>query len=353
MPVPVRERIGAASVAALLIADLVAVVAVGSPRHAGAVGIPSTSTPTTSTTTTGPPVGVYPLTGLPAYTTRLLPRPALSVKVDNAPDARPQLGLNSADLVTEELVEGGLTRFMATFQSRDAASVGPIRSARPVDADLLRELGGGIFAYSGASAGALAPVQQRSGSVLLSPERGATVFDRVPGRPAPANLFASTTALYAAGHQLSAHLGPPRPLFHYSPQPPDGPAAHTVTLAFSGNSSSGWTASGGVWERTQDGAPARLADGSVITADNVVVLSVATRPSGIYDVRGNQTPLTIFTGSGTCWILRDGVVVKGTWQRPTTDGAVSLVDAGGQPIPLKPGRTWMELLPTPSTPSIS
>ncbi len=106
----------------------------------------------------GPPVaavrppsgpGVYPLTRLPATDAARQHRPALSVKIDDVGEARPQAGLNSADLVTDILVEGGLTRLMATFQSQDTGTIGPIRSARPVDADLLRELGGGIFALRG------------------------------------------------------------------------------------------------------------------------------------------------------------------------------------------------------------
>ena len=85
----------------------------------------------------------------------------------------------------------------------------------------------------------------------------------------------------------------------------------------------------------------------------MVVLSVAVGPTGIFDTAGNEDPLDIATGSGPCWILRDGKVIAGTWQRPSITDTVRLVDSSGAVIPLQPGRTWMELLPRPGTPGLS
>jgi hypothetical protein len=342
-----RERVVAVCVVVLLIADGIAAAALpqsSSPK--GAADSPGAPVLPASTTTTGPPVGVSPLTGLPAYSVPVLDRPALSVKVDNAPDARPQAGLDDADIVTEELVEGGITRFLVTFQSHDAALVGPIRSVRPVDADLLDELGGGIFAFSGGSAGALAPVQQHSGATLVAPGAPLADFQRVPGRIAPANLFASTLSLYAAGGKLGGHRPPAPALFTYSPQPPAGATpVHAAGLAFSTSSSTAWDWNATKWVRTGDGVPATAAD--------VVVLSVTTRPSGVRDIRGNENPLSVLTGSGRCWILRDGVMIQGTWQRPSTETPVQLVGADQTTMTLAPGRTWIELLPVPATPLFS
>jgi hypothetical protein len=296
----------------------------------------------------GPP---FPLTGLPSGGSPNLVRPALSIKVDNAPSARPQAGLQSADLVTEELVEGGLTRFFVTYQSQDAALVGPVRSARPVDADLLNELGGGLFGYAGAAAGEIAPVRARSGAVLLDDTTAPQAFRRDRGRPSPSNLFTSTVALYGLGTRPG--MAPPPQLFTYSASAPVGTPAPTVTLRFSGMSVASWRALlTGAYQRLQNGTPTVDQDGSAITADNVVILSVAIGHTGIYDTAHNEDPLVIVTGSGPAWVLRDGVLEVGQWSRPDWQSKMALSLPDGSAMTLRPGRTWIELLPLPATPSL-
>lgn len=311
----------------------------------------TTAAPTT--TAPPPPPPFAPLTGLLVGATNN--RPALSVKIDNSPPALPQWGLDHADLVTDELVEGGLTRLMATFQSDDAALVGPIRSARPVDAALLRELGGGIFAYSGAAAGEIAPVKADSTATLVSAEANGAAFQLIPGRRAPYSTSSTTAALYAAGTQAGAAAVPPRPLFTYNANLPAAPPAVHATLPMSPQSSAAWDwdPASKTYLRSQNGAPDVLADGTRVSTVNVVVLSVAIGPTGIFDTAGNEDPLVIATGSGPCWILRDGKVIAGTWQRPSITDTVHLVDPTGATIPLEPGKTWMELLPRPGAPGLS
>jgi DUF3048 family protein len=305
------------------------------------------------TTAPPPPLPVAPLTGL--LVSALNNRPALSVKVDNSPPALPQWGLDRADLVTDELVEGGLTRLMATYQSQDSPLVGPIRSARPVDAALLRELGGGIFAYSGAAAGEIAPVKADSTATLVSAEALGSAFHQIPGRRAPYSTSSTTADLYAAGTQAGAAAVPPRPLFTYNTTLPTAPPAAHATLPMSPQSSAGWDwdPAARAYLRSQNGSADVLADGSRVSTVNVVVLSVAIGPTGIFDTAGNEDPLVIATGSGPCWILRDGKVIAGTWQRPSITDTVHLVDPSGAAIPLEPGKTWMELLPRPGAPGLS
>ncbi len=315
---------------------------------------PSTSMPTTTTTSTEPSGPPSPLTGLPSANPATLGRPALSIKIDNAPDARPQAGLNQADLVTEELVEGGLTRFLASFQSQDTPVVGPVRSARLVDADLLRELGGGIFAFSGAAAGELPPIVSTSGAVLITPDTAGAGFRRDTSRPAPANVFSSTAALYEAGLARDPTLTAPPPLFTYDTTPATGAPASGVTVTFSGAANAVWTWSPATasYTRTEDGTPHLLADGQTVAATDVVIVSVGVRDSGFVDPAHNPVPEVIVTGSGPCWVLRDGVVEQGTWQRPDASVAMTLTGADGQPLTLRPGRTWLELLPIPGIPVI-
>jgi hypothetical protein len=310
-------------------------------------------TTTTPPTTAPPPPPFAPLTGQLVSATNN--RPALSVKIDNTPPALPQWGLDRADLVTDELVEGGLTRLMATFQSQDAPVVGPIRSARPVDAALLRELGGGIFAYSGAAAGEIAPVIADSTSTLVSADANGSAFQQIPGRHAPYSTASTTGDLYAAGTQAGAAAVPPRPLFTYNTNPPAAPPAAHASLPMSAQSNAGWDwdPASQTYLRSQNGAPDVLADGTRISTVNVVVLSVAIGPTGIFDNAGNEDPLVIATGSGPCWVLRDGKVIAGTWQRPSITDTVHLVDPSGATIALEPGKTWMELLPRPAAPGLS
>jgi len=349
------RRTGAAALAAVsLLLSLPACAGGGhhpaaAPSTTGAVQHPVTTAPTTSTTVLGGPP--FPLTGLPSGGSANIARPALSIKIDNAPSARPQAGLQLADVVTEELVEGGLTRFFATYQSQDAAKVGPVRSARLVDADLLTQLGGGVFAFAGAAAGVLGPVRARSGAVLVDDTTAPQAFYRAPGHPAPSNLYTSTAALYLAGSRPG--MAAPPPLFTYSATAPAGAPTANMTLRFSSASVISWRAlATGGYQRLQNGFPAVDEDGSPVTADNVVVLSVAVGHSGIYDAAHNESPLVIVTGTGAAWVLRDGTVSVGRWTRPDDASALALTAADGTTMALHPGRTWVELLPLPAAPSL-
>src|SRR5436305_10233595 len=206
-----RGRMRSCFVAVAVLVLVGSVASCGAKKsHATATASTSSAAATTTVpapTTTAPPP-VFPLTGLltgggPAT------RPALSVKIDNISAALPQSGLNNADLVYEELVEGGQTRLFAVFQSQDADPVGPIRSARPVDADLLDQLGGGIFAYSGAAAGEIAPSEDHSGATLLSNDNGVSAFYRDRSRSAPHNVYSSTGELYQAGADVGNQSAAP------------------------------------------------------------------------------------------------------------------------------------------------
>jgi len=307
--------------------------------------------PTTAAPTTAAPPPVFPLTGQPA-TGGLAARPALSVKVDNTRAARPQAGLNDADLVHEELVEGGLTRLLVTYHSRDAAEVAPVRSVRPVDGPLLRQLGGGLFGFSGGAAGVLERVRRSSGATFLDPGQAPAAYRRLADRPAPYNLATSTAALYRAGGR--AEPGPPPPFLTFAGQPPaGGRQAARVGLRFSPSSRAAWRWDGaaGRYLREQDGAPDRLADGRPVTTDNVVVLRVAIRLDENRDVLGNRTPDPVVVGRGQAWLLRDGRAAAGSWRRAAVDRPLRLLGQDGEPLALRPGRTWVELLPSTERPA--
>ncbi|MCL6538430.1 MAG: DUF3048 domain-containing protein [Acidothermus sp.] len=286
---------------------------------------------------------VFPLTGLPAANGNAL-RPSLAIKIDNVAGSFPQAGLNAADIVVDTPVEGGLTRLFAVFQSQDAALVGPIRSARPVDGDLLRLLGGGYFAYSGANAQEIAPVKANSTAFLMSFDADNSLFEKLPGRSIPHEVFDSTTRLYAYAEHADPKMPPPHPIFQYDPTPASGPTTAGVVVHFP-SATAGWQWNGRRYLRTQDGRPDLLTDGSQVSADNIVIMRVALKDRGIRDVTGAVEPWPQVIGSGECWVLRDGVRVPGTWSRTSLTAPMVLRDGAGQVITLRPGRTWVELAP--------
>ena len=313
----------------------------------------SSAPPTTASAAPTPkPAVVFPLTGLPA-TSAAAARTSLAIKIDNVVGAWPQAGLNQADIVVDTPVEGGLTRLFAVFQSQDAPLVGPVRSARPVDGDLLRLLGGGYFAYSGANAGEIGPVKANSNAVMISFDENNGLFLKRSDHAAPHNVFNTTPRLYSYFSQVKPGLPAPHPYFSYSAAAPaGGTPTNGVTVHFPSATAS-WQWDGREYLRTQDGHPDVLMDGSQVSASDVVVMSVGLRDSGVRDSLRNVEPWPVVTGSGPCWVLRNGVRVQGTWSRPSLTSPMTLTDAAGRPITLQPGRAWVELAPTSSQPRFS
>lgn len=295
--------------------------------------------------------GIAPLTGLPVTDAAVLSRPALSVKVDNVPAARPQAGLNQADLVIETPVEGGLTRLFTVFHSNDAIMIGPIRSARPVDTSLLRMLSGGVFAFSGGVPGTINDIKANSGAALVYADVSPKFFNERKDRRKGHEVFGDSTTLYGAGLERKSGLGAPGSLFTYSATAPSGTPARSVSLTFPATRSR-WTWDGTAWLREQEGTRDLLEDGSQATAANVVVLSVGLTMTDGRDAAGSAVPVPGVIGSGTAWVLRDGVMVQGTWTRQGDDKPFLLRDASGKEIALSAGRTWIELLPKPREPKL-
>jgi hypothetical protein len=316
---------------------------------------PAASTASASPSATASPVPVAvktcPLTGLPPKHGQDIKRVALAVKIDNVNDARPQAGLDRADLVVEETVEGGLTRLFTVFQCDSAADIGPIRSARTSDADLLRLLDGAVFGYSGANPRAIVPVQQNSRAVLIPWDNLPQYFHLDSSRPAPHDVFSSSKTLLGAGIARNHKLNAPRRVFVYGKPKRGGTKVKTVSLTWPAASAS-WTWTGKAWQRTQNGTSDVLRDGHRVSATNVVVMSIAVANSGLRDVLGNPSPDDVVTGSGHVWVLRNGHVIRGTWHRPNRASRMTLKDAAGNVLPLAPGRTWIELLPRPRTPGL-
>lgn len=290
------------------------------------------------------PPPACPLTGRPAPGGTIPDRPALAIKVENLPEARPQSGLDRADVVYEEPVEGGITRFIAIFQCHGSDRVGPVRSGRTTDPEVLVQFGAPAIGYAGGAP----PVERaihRAGLIDVNYDVAAAAYTRDPGRPAPHNLYTTTKALWKAARSKA---GAPDPVFAYADQiAGKSKRARAVHLPFSSYSDVYWRWSGKdhVWQRFHGTEPHALTDGRQVFAANVVVLQVRVAAGSIIDAAGNPSPEVSMTGSGKAYVFRDGRVIVGTWRRPTLADTTALVARDGTPIALAPGATWVELVP--------
>ncbi len=265
--------------------------------------------------------GILPLTGLPGS---VPDRPAAVVKIDNGSRARPQTGLNAADLVIEEEVEGGITRFAAVFHSTSSI-VGPVRSGRTTDIGVLNGLGDPLLLYSGANEvtdsllRAQVRVQNRNAGTSSGYWRSST-------RKAPSNLYTDT-----APHWASAAGGPPPPQFAYRAEasPVPGVADESLTVAYR-NSNAAWTWDGTAWLRTQSGAAHLTASGERVSAANVVVVETAEVATGMVDSSGATVPEFVFVGSGPATVFTAGMRIEGTWTRPTLASVATLTTTDGR-----------------------
>ncbi|HAP76145.1 MAG TPA: hypothetical protein DCR14_08695 [Acidimicrobiaceae bacterium] len=300
----------------------------------------ATTTSEATTTTVPAPVPVYPLTGLPVTDPAVAARPAVVVKIDNNAKARPQSGLNSADIVFEEIVEVQ-TRFAAVFHSQGSDPVGPIRSGRTQDVDLLGSLNRPMFVWSGGNPGVTRVIENsdlRELSALKSSAQGAG-FYRESSRSAPHNLYATTSGAWSLA---PADAGPPPQQFQYlAPgQAPVGEAGAACNGEMDGlRVEWRYDAAAGMYLRTNNGTPHNdLASGQINT-NNVVVMFVNYQASQV----DNRSPEAQTIGSGEVWVFTQGVLVRGTWSRADRLSPITLSDSSGNPILLTPGRTWVEL----------
>jgi hypothetical protein len=310
-----------------------------------------------------------PLTGLPA-TDEVVQRPVLAVKIDNAPAARPQIGLDGADVVFEERVEGGAVRFIALYQSQLPADVGPVRSARPVDVDVLGSFGHPVLAYSGARdevAGML------HGAPIALVTEGAPGVRRESSRRAPHNLFVDAGEVLATGLERGATALGDHAVWTHAAEPsatpagcrgaaPDGAdvgtggdqgapsaadpdcehpgAGITVAMTPTVDTAFAFDETERVYRRRENGE-AHDPSGW----ENVLVLATHQYRGGCCDTAGQPYDETELRGGDELILLRDGERFTGRWDKPDGGAPLRLLDADGEPLALAPGRTWVLLPP--------
>jgi hypothetical protein len=308
-----------------------------------------------------------PLTGVAYMNESEIPEtnyfPAVSCKVDNAPAGRPQFNLNKADIVHVQMVEGGLTRLLVTWHSQPVDKVGPVRSVRPMDADIAAAFGG-IFCYSGGVDMFIALLQDTS--LYLADENtqqsvNPNSFSRTPERFAPHNMVVDMGLLQSQHEDLAA----PQSIFNYAAfldetqayepsSASSGKATTDFTIEYP-EATSYWKGDGsGNLLRDQDGKPHM--DGvseEQVSAKNVVVLEVQIDNTSFVDARYGPISKTIMVGSGKVWVFIDGKHIEGTWSKATQTSPIELLDSTGAVIKLAPGNTWVELKPDTATMTIT
>jgi hypothetical protein len=294
---------------------------------------------------------IAPLTGLVDQSGSTASRPSIAVKIDNAPEARPQSGLDVADIVYEEVVEGGVTRFIAIFHSQAPPLAGPVRSVRPMDPGVLSAYHG-LVAYSGGIPAFVsllrkAPVQDVDVDVATD----AYTWDK--SRAAPHNEYVSPEKLWPKAKGANAE--PPKAMFVYrAAGEAFGDAdAHHVVIPYSPRQTSiyDWDAAAGTWKRTSNGTPHTTTSGAQIAPMNVVIQFVSLHNLDYVDQSGTKVVESTVVGTGDAWILSGGRITKGRWTKDSASAPTKFTDAAGNPVKLTPGRTWVHFAPvgTPVT----
>jgi hypothetical protein len=263
----------------------------------------------------------------------------LAVKIDNIVYARPQTGLARADIVYVLPVEGGLSRLMAIFSSRYPPAVGPVRSAREDDLQLLRQFGRPAFAYSGATP-RLLPYIHRTARIVNLYAGTSSGYYRDLSRVAPYNLYAHTRQLLAQapGASTARDIG-----FRFGPPPAGGQATRSVPVSYpSASFRFTWSAAKGRWLVTMDGTPAVTSGGVRLSAATVVIQHTTVRTSRFKEY-GFRPPYAESVGSGTTLVLCDGRAWAGHWSRPTANGGTTFTTASGGPMTFARGPVWIVL----------
>jgi hypothetical protein len=292
----------------------------------------SASTPTASST---PVATTDPLTGGPTSK-----NPVVAVKIDNTSEAFPQFGIGSADVVYVEQVEGGLTRLIGIFHTALPEEVGPVRSVRTTDVQLLPTYGGPLLVFSGGKT-AILDLLHATTVIDTSQDSG---YSRTEARTAPYDLVASLPEIVAQHPGKAVVQSTGMTFIPSDPRVAAAPKVAKITVTMSEGETS-FSYVNGVYQVFHHGTQYEDADHTPVTADNVVVQHVVDKPDGFEDSVGSPSYLTQTVGTGTFTLYRDGHAITGTWKRDADADPTQFLDDSGKPVPFRPGKTWVLLAP--------
>jgi hypothetical protein len=297
------------------------------------------SEPRESVPTTCPLTGEDPESGVD------IDRPAVAVKIEDAPDARPQSGLENADLVFEERVEGGITRFLVIYHCDDTDHAGPVRSGRFDDPKLAKPFTE-VLAASGSNS-IVEKEMNRRDMIYRDENSTSALFRDPPGVIQIHSLFANTKKLRKIA--VRKKVGPPtRDVFTFGPLAGDAKPARRVTINFTESNAIEYKWKGHLWRRFEAGLPFMAAAGDQIAIPNVLIQVVKVDNSdGLVDAAGNPSPeLTLVNASGKLFLFREGKVIKGRWRMRDVGDPPVYETLDGKPMVFATGPIWVELVPS-------
>lgn len=313
------------------------ICALGAALAACSGGDPKPSPSSAAPATTAPAPPYHPFTGGASG----LRNPVLAVKIENTRPALPQSGVREADIVYVEQIEGGETRLMAVYSSKLPKRVGPVRSARISDLQILRQYGKPAFAFSGAHP-EFKPQLRRAPLYEVSHETSEPAYYRSRDRRIPYNLYADPEKLLKAAPKADL----PRDIgFRFGPAPAGGKPTKSHTARWpAARMGFTWSDKEKRWLVTHDGRPDTAAEGGVLGGQTVVIQYVKTTRSRFRDVLGAYTPVVHTVGSGRALVLRDGMSYEARWSRPGPAQGTTFTTAGGEPMTFAPGQVWIVLV---------
>jgi hypothetical protein len=272
--------------------------------------------------------------------------PVLVVKIDDTRNARPQVGLEFADVVYIEQVEGGLTRLAAVFSSTIPARIGPVRSARISDIDLFAQYGRVAFAYSGAQQKLLPVIRSANLSDVGAMRRGPVFYETDPSRIQPFTMFLNAQTLMANEMEKGTVIDSAKNVgWSFSQKLENqGFEISDVTIHWPAQKySATWDTASKRWFLSVNSEPDLSDRGNNLGPTTLVIQLVSITPSEYGDKFGGNTPFSQTVGTGKAYVLRDGTVIAATWNRLDSLSPTTWTDATGAEIKFAPGQIWVAL----------
>lgn len=323
----------------LLVVSLVLLLTAGSDGGEPAAAASTTTTTTSGTSTTSPATTAADSDGSPTTTepaAEEIPPSVTAVVVDNHPDARPQVGIDAADLLVETPVEGGLTRFTVLYGGQPPDLVGPVRSLRPVSADLLAPFQPVVFTTGGQPfvTGAVTG----AGVTIVTPTD--SIGFQSLERPQPHHVFASPSVDVAEGVAFPA----PWQVGEW----PGGEPVGEVTLPISGGVT--WRYENDVYVRYEEGEPFLVqstfeAEPEPLTRDTVMVVVANQKSAGYTDSTGADVPTFDIVGGGDLYVLHGGEMIEGTWFRASQSERYVFNDATSESVSIPAQNLYLAIVP--------
>jgi hypothetical protein len=269
----------------------------------------------------------------------------LAVKIDDTNAAHPQIGLEEAEVVYIEQVEGGLTRLAAIFSTVIPQRVGPVRSARISDIDILSQYGRVAFAYSGAQKKLLPVIAAANLQDLGAQRQSPTIYTTDPNRNQPFAMVLRADLLMQKIKEKELSVDTAKSVgFVFGDLPEGGKAVQKAVMKWpAAMYSADWSAKESRWHLSHNDK-LNLADSGVVLGPTTLVIQmVKISPSEYGDKFGGVTPLSETIGTGKAYVLRDGEVFTATWNRASADSGTTFSRSDGSPMNFASGQIWVAL----------